>query len=197
VIRELIEEIEIEKLAEEYLQKEALIGPMMELSGLGLPSAAGYAIGRTDRPMGREGAKKRLEEGYSIGKGLLIPGYTGYRAGKRSAAREYLEAEKEKKSSALLGQIEVEKLAEACIDQLALELANEWLEKNAVFGSRGAMAKAISGIVREGGAAAKSGTPNPDLFKQTAKSLARRVRRQGSTAQARGSLKPVTATYGG
>jgi len=89
------------------------------------------------------------------------------------------EIELEKAAEAVLFEDEFEKMAEAYIDELALELANEWLEKEAVdlkgtvkllrrgarrlTGSRGAIAQDVE---RASGEAIKgtSGRANPALF---------------------------------
>jgi hypothetical protein len=88
-------------LGVEYaMEKEALVGPLLEAANLGLPSGLGYMVGADMRPPGEEAAKRRLKDRYSITKGLFVPGYTGYRAGKREAAREYLADSKSRKKEA-------------------------------------------------------------------------------------------------
>jgi hypothetical protein len=83
------------KLAE--AEKTALVGPLLELGNLGIPSGIGYAVGANKTPVSKDEARRQLDSGYSVGKGLLVPGYTGYRAGKNSAAREMLRAAESKK----------------------------------------------------------------------------------------------------
>jgi hypothetical protein len=83
------------KLAE--AEKTALVGPLVEALNLGIPSGIGYAVGSGKTPVSKDEARRQLDSGYSIGKGLLVPGYTGYRAGKNSAAREMLRAAESKK----------------------------------------------------------------------------------------------------
>lgn len=104
------------KLAE--AEKTAVVGPLLEAVNLGIPSGIGYAIGANKTPVNRDEARRQLDSGYSVGKGLLVPGYTGYRAGKNSAAREMLRAaeskkKKGKKEAALADEIFAAELCQA------------------------------------------------------------------------------------
>lgn len=86
----------IEQVAAHYgLTKEALIGPMLELNMLGLPSAMGYLGGyagmgprKEHTQMSDEELQEERKRGYSAFKGLFVPGYSGYHYGRRAGARE-------------------------------------------------------------------------------------------------------------
>lgn len=88
--------VQISEVAAHYgLTKEALIGPMLELNMLGLPSALGYLGGyagmgpRKDHTqMSDEELQEERKRGYSALKGLVIPGYSGYHYGRRAGAHE-------------------------------------------------------------------------------------------------------------
>lgn len=75
----------------EGIEKCAFIGPLLDIMNLGIPSGVGYAIGRTDHPRSKEQAEKYLRSHPSIAAALLMPGYTGYRIGRKSSAREAIE----------------------------------------------------------------------------------------------------------
>jgi len=96
-------------------------------------------------------------------------------------------------AAAVLYEAELEKMAEAYLDEMALELANEWLEKNAgllnkalarLGSSRAAMSEAAGAVGREGATAAKTPMPFPGTFKSTLKGAKRRAaRRRGAQQQ--------------
>lgn len=89
------------------LEKVAVFGPVGELSGLGVPSALGYALGRS-MPIGDINEARSVKSFMSAKKGrgkkfardalgfLIMPGYTGYRAGRGEAARLFLKKKKKK-----------------------------------------------------------------------------------------------------
>jgi len=105
------------------LNKEAIIGPAAEVARFGLPSLAGYLIGRVaekkrtldiahsskdDDEFRRHLADRISKDTPSaagrIGKFLLIPGYTGYRLGKgggRAGAVKKLHKQRVKKEKQL------------------------------------------------------------------------------------------------
>jgi hypothetical protein len=79
------------------LEKIALIGPVAEAAGLGIPSAIGYHVGRAAGF--REGKEESDKPGATrnILGALLVPGYVGYRMGKRHGHAAAAAKEKEKK----------------------------------------------------------------------------------------------------
>lgn len=90
---------------ESAMKKEA-IGFATEIDMLGLPSAAGYVLGRS-QPMTDALAKKEVERDYNILGGLVIPGYTGYHFGTRHAAAARLrELENQARAAQMAAQKE-------------------------------------------------------------------------------------------
>jgi hypothetical protein len=79
----------------ELLQKQAIIGPLGEVATGMLPSYIGAALGRFG-PMGEDAAEKQRTTGYSLGKAMFIPGYTGYHLGRNSKSKAMLIASKNK-----------------------------------------------------------------------------------------------------
>lgn len=68
------------------LEKQAVIGPMVDIGNLGIPSAIGYHLGKKE---GRE----RARHGEGMGSGstaakLLVPGAIGYRMGVKKGYRK-------------------------------------------------------------------------------------------------------------
>jgi len=66
----------------EILEKQAIIGPAFDIANLGVPSGLGALIGRYG-DMDEYEAEKVHHTPYGLGKGLLIPGYTGYHIGRK------------------------------------------------------------------------------------------------------------------
>jgi hypothetical protein len=96
---------------EAAMKKEASFGYLADMGLLGLPSAAGYAIGRL-QPMTDALAKKEIERNYNIFGGLVIPGYTGYHFGTRHAAAARLrDREDEARLRALEEEIQAAEMA--------------------------------------------------------------------------------------
>jgi hypothetical protein len=73
----------------EILEKQAIIGPMYDIGNLGVPSAIGALIGRYN-DMDEDEAEEVHRTPYGLGKGLLIPGYTGYHIGRKYKADHVL-----------------------------------------------------------------------------------------------------------
>lgn len=78
------------------LEKTAIIGPALDLNGLGIPSLVGYQLGKAH---GRaEGSKEKNPPSRAgkLLKGALIPGYIGYRYGKGAGHEAAKKGEKKK-----------------------------------------------------------------------------------------------------
>lgn len=88
-------ESKTDSAVENFFEKKALNGPIVEIGGFGTPSAIGYVIGKSSIPQSRSEAEEILSGGYSIPAGLMVPGYTGYRHGRKSSAKNYLRAKDE------------------------------------------------------------------------------------------------------
>lgn len=86
-----------EKAAAARFQKTALVGPVLDIANLGIPSAVGYAIGHGKGQ--RDVENDVPEDKASLLAGAMIPGYIGYRYGK-GEGREQATAKKNKKASA-------------------------------------------------------------------------------------------------
>ena len=72
-----------------YFEKQALIGPLVDLGWIGLPSLVGYQMGRT---RGKEVAHTGKGESSTLGmllRSLLVPGAIGYEIGKSNAISDY------------------------------------------------------------------------------------------------------------
>lgn len=110
------------------VEKTAIIGPTVELLGLGVPSAAGYVAGRNEgRAMAKGDIQPRNTLASDTAKFLLMPGATGYMIGKRSGYREakgltHKKKEKKKHSSAIA--VDVSKLEpEAYVENKKVKLS--------------------------------------------------------------------------
>lgn len=81
--------------------KEAMVGPILDIGNLGIPSAIGYALGRGE---GMEMARSKVPmDPQSLAAALLLPGALGYRYGKASGYRDARDAKsshKKKKADA-------------------------------------------------------------------------------------------------
>ena len=64
---------------DEELQKTAIIGPILNLGLLGLPGVIGHSMGKSKGKQHYQNSEIPKDE--SVTKGLLIPGYSGYRRG--------------------------------------------------------------------------------------------------------------------
>ena len=70
------------------LEKTAILGPLVDAAGLGMPSLLGYALGR---PEGRAQYDRKIPmDRTSPLAALMVPGYLGYSVGR---TRGYLEAD--------------------------------------------------------------------------------------------------------
>lgn len=72
---------------QQYLDKQAVLGPLADIGAGGLPSALGAMIGHNYAPISDKELEEELaySEDPSLSKALkytLIPGYTGYRMAK-------------------------------------------------------------------------------------------------------------------
>lgn len=88
------------------LEKIAVIGPLVDVGNLGIPSGVGYAMGNSHKFLDEEEAQDYLDDGPSIGGALLVPGYTGYRMGKAKRARQQVRRgrrRREKRANVLRG----------------------------------------------------------------------------------------------
>lgn len=88
------------------LEKIAVIGPLVDVGNLGIPSGVGYAMGNSHKFLDEEEAQDYLDDGPSIGGALLVPGYTGYRMGKSKRARQQVRRARrrsEKRANVLRG----------------------------------------------------------------------------------------------
>jgi hypothetical protein len=72
------------------LEKVAVIGPLIDLNFIGLPSLVAHTIARGSH-MDEETAAKEKNRKYNIAAGLLVPGYTGYHYGKKSRGGELVD----------------------------------------------------------------------------------------------------------
>ena len=81
-------------LSDEQLEKIAVVGPMLDVGMLGLPSAAGYVVGKdsgaTAAAAGREHPGSR--SGTDMAALALVPGSIGYQIGYRKGFEEALAA---------------------------------------------------------------------------------------------------------
>lgn len=82
----LSKEAQAEVLAEAGITKEAIIGPLADLNGLGVPSLVGYHLGKSQgSAMARAGDP--MDE-RSMAAAMLVPGALGYRYGKTTGYEE-------------------------------------------------------------------------------------------------------------
>jgi hypothetical protein len=73
------------------LEKKALLGPLVDLGWLGLPSAAGYFLGRSrGESIARNKGKGESSTAGAIARIAFIPGSIGYEIGKANAISEYM-----------------------------------------------------------------------------------------------------------
>ena len=84
----------------EILEKQAIIGPLWEISNLGAPSAIGALIGRYGG-MDEDKAEEVHHTPYGLGKGLFIPGYTGYHIGRQRKSDQVLREKKKNETKDL------------------------------------------------------------------------------------------------
>lgn len=85
------------------LEKIAVIGPLVDVSNLGIPSGIGYAMGSGHDFLDEDEAQDYIDDGASVAGTLLMPGYIGYRAGKAKKARRVVRKarrDREKRASA-------------------------------------------------------------------------------------------------
>lgn len=75
----------------ERLEKKAIVGPLIDVANLGIPSAIGYAVGHGSHVTPEE-AEARSKAGVNPLAALMVPGYFGYYHGERRRAREVYEA---------------------------------------------------------------------------------------------------------
>ena len=68
------------------LEKDAMPGPLAEISGLGVPSAVGYIAGKNPSMTG-EHSPEEADRKYSLLGGAFVPGYTGYHFGRKAGGR--------------------------------------------------------------------------------------------------------------
>lgn len=110
------------------VEKEAIIGPLADISNLGIPSAVGYALGREEgRSMARSG--EPMDE-RSMAAALLVPGALGFRAGKKSAYKSQKKAMKRgKKKESMAKAASMVKQAE----EDGVKLAHEFARAHAAF----------------------------------------------------------------
>jgi len=97
--------------AEQIFEKQAITGPLLDIAGLGMPSLAGYFIGRNRGKQVGETGKGQSSTVGAVARMLFIPGAMGYEYGKRRARKDY-EGLKKK------GEYQMSK-AEAVFDKIA------------------------------------------------------------------------------
>lgn len=62
--------------------KTAIIGPVIDIGNLGIPSLVGYSLGKSEALASRDKTEKNAPSSASKAiKYLMVPGYTGYRRG--------------------------------------------------------------------------------------------------------------------
>ncbi len=71
-------------------EKRAGVGPVLDISLAGIPSAIGYAEGARV-PVNEREAQEYLQRGFSLPGFALMPGYTGYHLGRRAAAQRVID----------------------------------------------------------------------------------------------------------
>lgn len=84
------------------LEKIAVVGPLVDVANLGIPSGIGYAMGSGHDFIDEDDAQDYLDDGSSIAGTMLMPGYIGYRHGKAKKARKVVRRarrDREKKAS--------------------------------------------------------------------------------------------------
>ena len=81
-------------------EKQAILGPAVDIGSLGIPSMIGYQIGKGHGMHTDQSVLDEAEPGIAgkVGGGLFVPGYLGYRLGLKAGRKAQEKAKKESRA---------------------------------------------------------------------------------------------------